>query len=88
MDPASQDKTAFVTLACLYSFKVMPFGLNYLPATSKRLMETVLGDLRGKSCLVYLDDTMIYSCLCSSARHTVHLRQSKGCWFDPDIEEV
>lgn len=61
MEPESQDKTAFVCSYGLFLFKVMPFGLKHSPATFQRLMENVLGDLKGKICLVYLDDIIILS---------------------------
>ena len=59
MDPASQEKTAFVTPDGLFEFQRMPFGLCNAPATFQRLMDRVLGSLKWTHCLVYLDDILV-----------------------------
>lgn len=53
-------KTAFRTHRGLYEFLVMPFGLKTAPATFQRTMEQIIGDLRWKGVLVYLDDILIH----------------------------
>jgi hypothetical protein len=54
-------KTAFVTVDGLYHFKVMPMGLCSAPATFQRMMDVVLSGLKWTTCLVYLDDIIVYS---------------------------
>jgi hypothetical protein len=61
LDPASRDKTAFISHAGLFRFRVMPFGLTNAPATFQRLMDLVLGGLKWSCALVYLDDIIVYS---------------------------
>ncbi len=39
----------------------MPFGLTNAPATFQRLMESCMGDLYLTTCLLYLDDIVVYS---------------------------
>lgn len=61
MSKESKEKTAFITHKGLYEFNVMPYGLNNAPATLQRLMDIVLAGLKWQSCLVYIDDIVIYS---------------------------
>ena len=44
----------------LFEFQVMPFGLCNAPGTFQRLMEFVLAGLQWETCLVYLDDVIVY----------------------------
>ena len=54
-------KSAFICSEGLYEFNVMPFGLCNAPATYQRLMNLLLAGLTWRSCLVYLDDILIFS---------------------------
>ncbi|OWY94548.1 LOW QUALITY PROTEIN: Retrovirus-related Pol Polyprotein from transposon 412, partial [Phytophthora megakarya] len=57
----------------LYEWLVMPFGLcNAVPAF-ERLMENVLIDLKWRTCLVYLDDCVVFSV--DFPTHMVRLKQ-------------
>ena len=73
MAPESQEKTAFATYSGLYEFTVMPFGLCNAPATFQRLMETVLAGLARKTCMVYIDDILVFSK--TFEEHLTHLEQ-------------
>jgi transposase InsO family protein len=61
MDPKSAEHTAFVSAEGLFQFKVMPFGLTNAPATFERLMETILAGLHWTTCLIYLDDIIVFA---------------------------
>jgi hypothetical protein len=62
VDEVDKPKTAF-TVGPLGFFECnrMPFRLTNSPATFQALMEKVIGDLNLKTCLVYLDDIVIFS---------------------------
>ena len=61
MDPADRENTAFITPFGLHQFRVMPFGLTNAPSTFQRLMSMILAGLSWVTCLVYLDDIIIFS---------------------------
>ena len=52
------EKKAFTVGNGLSQYNVMAFGLCNAPATFKRLMHTILGDLR---CFIYLDDIIVHA---------------------------
>ncbi|KAH9092368.1 hypothetical protein LEN26_018453 [Aphanomyces euteiches] len=61
MEEESIPKTAFVCKFGLYEWLVMPFGLCNAVPQFERLLEDVLRDQLWMSCLVYLDDVMVFS---------------------------
>ncbi|KAG3079859.1 hypothetical protein PI124_g20069 [Phytophthora idaei] len=61
MDPNSIEKTGFTSEFGLYEWLVMPFGLCNAGPAFERLMENVLVDLKWRTCLVYLDDCVVFS---------------------------
>lgn len=72
MDPDSIQKTAFATCHGLFEFLSLPFGLKNAAASFQRLMETVLENIKGKFCFVYIDDIVVYSQ--TEQQHLEHLR--------------
>jgi hypothetical protein len=61
IDPRDRDKTAFVTRRGVFRFKVLSFGLANAPALFQRLMDLILTGLTWEICLVFLDDTIVFS---------------------------
>lgn len=53
-------KTAFVTSTGLYEFNVVPFGLATSQAVFQRMMDKVLGDLKYKGVMVYVDNVIVF----------------------------
>ena len=56
-----RDKTTLTCHAGCYRFKRMLFGLCNAPATFQRTLDILLANLRWKTCLVYLDDVIVFS---------------------------
>ena len=53
-------KTAFCTKYGLFEYTSMPMGLTNSPATFQRLMEIALRGLQWHTCLIYLDDIVVF----------------------------
>lgn len=68
-----REKTAFITADGLYHFKVLPFGLTNGPSSFQRAMDVILGGLRWTSCLVYLDDVVVYAPTFKTHLHRLQL---------------
>lgn len=73
MEEDSIPKTAFVTKSAQYEFIRLPFGLKNAALTFQRLMNTILQELIGRCCFVYIDDIVVY--LANVQEHFGHLRQ-------------
>jgi hypothetical protein len=62
LDEADRDKTTFCSHAGSFRFLRMFFGLLNAPATFQRAIDIILSGLKWRTCLVYLDDVIIYPC--------------------------
>ena len=56
-----QELTSFVCHRGVFKYLRMPFGLSNAPATFQRVLDIVLARYRWQTCLVYLDDVIIFS---------------------------
>ncbi|KAH9154567.1 hypothetical protein AeRB84_003363 [Aphanomyces euteiches] len=91
----SIEKTAFTCKCGLYEWLVMPFGLCNAVPCFERLMEHILIDYTWRTCLVYLDDCIVYSedfgshlirlsqVLTKFREARFKLKMSKCKWGDP-----
>ena len=61
MDDESKEKTAFIADNNLYEWNYLAFGLTNSPGTFQRVMNFVLRGVLGRTCLVYLDDIIVFS---------------------------
>ncbi|KAF0738901.1 hypothetical protein Ae201684P_008866 [Aphanomyces euteiches] len=84
MDEDSIPKTAFICKFGLYEWLVMPFGPCNAVPQFERLMEDVLRDQLWQSCLVYLDDVIVFSA--DFASHLSRLRQVLQCFQDAGLK--
>ena len=53
-------KTAFTSKFGLYEWLYMPMGLKNGPATFQRLMKLALAGLQFITCIIYLDDVIVF----------------------------
>jgi Reverse transcriptase (RNA-dependent DNA polymerase) len=72
--PEDMDKTTFTSHEGTFRFCRMPFGLWNAPATFQGVVDIVLSGLTWNSCLVYLDDIIVYSA--SMEEHLAHLDEA------------
>ena len=56
-----REKTTFTSHMGTFRYKRMNFGLRNAPATFQRALDIILSGVRWKTCLVYIDDVVIFS---------------------------
>ena len=66
-------KTAFRTRYGHFGYTVMPFGLTNAPAQFQAYINNALAGLIDVSCIVYLDDILVYSS--TEAEHIDHVKE-------------
>jgi transposase InsO family protein len=74
VDPADREKTAFTSHFGVYQFRRLPFGLRNAPGTFQRAIDIILSGIKWKTCLVYLDDVIIFSS--SRKMHLQHVNEA------------
>ena len=55
-----RDKTTFASYLGTYRYVRMPFGLRNAPATFQRALDIILSGFREQTCLIYLDDVIVF----------------------------
>ena len=72
---ASEDryKTTFITHMGTFRHVRMLFGLRNAPATFQRVLDIILSGLRWQTCLIYLDDVIVFSK--DTNEHVAHVQE-------------
>ncbi|BHF70481.1 hypothetical protein SprV_0301353200 [Sparganum proliferum] len=83
VEPCDRPKTAFILPQGLFEFETMPFGLCNAAATSQRLMQSVLAHLYPQSCLIYLDDVIVFGR--TARQHNANLAAVLSALRDADL---
>ena len=98
ISPEDREKTTFTTHVGTFQYNRMPFGLRNAPATFQRALDVILSGVKWKSCLIYLDDIVIFSSnyedhlehvatILSLLREAgVSLKIAKSCFFRDKID--
>ena len=68
-----RDKTTFTSHTGLCRFFRLPFGLVNAPASFQRALDIILSGLQWKTCLVYLNDVIVFSR--TIGQHIRHLHE-------------
>jgi len=71
-----QDRTTFTCHDETYKYIRLPFGLTNAPATFQRAIDMILSGVKRKTCLVYLDDVIVFSR--TVEEHITHLDEVFG----------
>ena len=72
--PEDRDKTTFTSHQGIFRFRRLPFGLRNAPATFQRAIDVILSRVKWRTCLVYLDDVIIFSP--DRASHLRHVHEA------------
>jgi len=93
-----QDKTTFTCHEGTYKYIRLPFGMTNAPATFQRAIDMILSGVKWKTCLVYLDDVIVFSRTVEEhithldevfgllSRAGVSLKASKCFFFQEEVE--
>ena len=96
--PDDRDKTTFTSYLGTYRYVRMPFRLRNGPATFQQALDIVLSGVRRQTCLIYLDDVIVFSKDAEShLRHVdevlrllrrtgVNLKLRKCSFFQPKVD--
>jgi Reverse transcriptase (RNA-dependent DNA polymerase) len=74
VDPIDREKTAFTSHFGDYQFRWLPFGLRNAPGTFQRAIDNIISGIKWKTCLVYLDDVILFSS--SRDMHLKHVNEA------------
>ena len=96
--PEDRDKTTFKSYLGTFRYTRMPFGPRNAPATFQRALDIVLSGVRWQSCLIYLDDVIVFSrstdehlrhvdeILTLLRRAGITLKLTKCSFFQPKVD--